>query len=58
MAGIPQLIFVSHGDREKGLDKYDLYLCDSEKGHLDHWVATSSHRLGQQKGDQHQRGGQ
>lgn len=50
------LTLVYHYDREKGLDKYNLFYSDNGR-YRERWVVTSSHRLGQQKGDQHSTGG-
>ena len=51
------LFFAGHYDRDKGLDQYILALVHPDEGQLFEWKATSSHVNGQQRGDQHGRGG-
>ena len=51
------LIFNSHFDRDKGLDKGRLSICSIENGTLDIWVARSSHATKQYAESFHERGG-
>lgn len=54
---LPILVLSGHYDRDPGLDQYLLALVDSKKGHLNQWIATSSHANGQKVSSQYQRGG-
>ena len=51
------LVLSGHYDRDPGLDQYLLVLIDCLKGQVNEWRCTSSHTKGQQRGDQHKRGG-
>lgn len=51
------LILSGHYDRDPGLDQYLLALIDCRIGQVNEWRCTSSHVWGQQKGDQHKKGG-
>lgn len=51
------LVLSGHYDRDPGLDQYILALIDCRKGQINEWRCTSSHANGQQKGDQHKKGG-
>ncbi|MEM9510677.1 MAG: hypothetical protein AAGA16_23835 [Cyanobacteria bacterium P01_E01_bin.35] len=51
-----QLILSGHYDRDPGLDQYLLVLLANGK-QINEWKCTSSHVNGQQRGDQHVRGG-
>ena len=51
------LVLNGHYDRDPGLDNYLLALLDEDKGQMNEWLVTSSHVTGQQRDDQHKRGG-
>lgn len=51
------LVLSGHYDRDPGLDQYLLVLIHILNGQINEWRCTSSHVKGQQRGDQHQRGG-
>lgn len=51
------LVLSGHYDRDPGLDQYLLALIHAGRGQANEWLCTSSHAKGQQRGDQHKRGG-
>ena len=51
------LVMAGHYDRDPGQDNFLLVLIHASKGLLNQWLCTSSHASGQQRGDQHVRGG-
>lgn len=51
------LVLSGHYDRDPGLDQYLLALIEVGVGQINEWRCTSSHANGQQRGDQHQKGG-
>ncbi len=51
------LTMCGHYDRDPGLDQYIMALVDEKQGQINEWSVTSSHVNGQQRGDQHTRGG-
>lgn len=51
------LVFVGHGDRDKGLDQGRLLLEHIDRGHQNIWKAASSHRRNQTLGSIHSWGG-
>ena len=56
-ANLYALILSGHYDRDPGLDQYLLVLIQLGKGQINEWKCTTSHAGGQQRGDQHTRGG-
>ena len=51
------LVMSGHYDRDPGQDNFLMALIHPEKGQINQWLCTSSHVKGQQRGDQHTKGG-